>query len=138
MARHDLVKTKLRFSLIEGRFAVSRLAADAQIPEWALRRREFLSITRTSDELSVVCREELAPPDVKAERGWLCLKLHGPFPFFETGILTGFVNPLSNAGIPIFAISTFDTDYVLIKEDAWERARMVLGDAGHQLVHVKT
>jgi hypothetical protein len=128
-----LPRTKLRLSLLRGRFAVCQLPPDAGIPQWACQA-EFTSITRVMDELSIVCREEIVPPEVRAERGWLCLKLHGPFPFFETGILSSFVNPLSADGIPIFAVSTFDTDYVLIKEDFWKRAQQALQKAGHEFV----
>ena len=125
-------KITLQFSLLEGRFAVCRLAADSEVPAWAFGVNKFTSVTRTADELSIVCGEDRVPPEVKAERGWLCLKLRGPFPFSETGILTAFVNPLSNRGISIFAISTFDTDYVLIKEESWSNAQRALEEAGHE------
>ncbi len=128
-----MAKITLRFSLLEGRFAVCRLAADSEVPEWVSRGDQFTSITRTSDELSIVCAEDSVPRDGKAERGWLCVKLHGPFSFSETGILTAFVNPLSDRGMSIFAISTFDTDYVLIKEEFWSRAQKVLEEAGHKI-----
>jgi hypothetical protein len=113
---------------------VCRLPPDAGIPQWVLREGRFTSVTRTADELSLVCSEGIVPPDARAERGWLCLKLHGPFQFAETGILTALVNPLSGASIPIFALSTFDTDYVLIKEEFWDRAQGVLREAGHEWV----
>ena len=125
-------KIPLQFSLLEGRFAVCRLAADSEVPAWAFGVNQFTSITRTADELSIVCNEDGVPPEVKVERGWLCLKLRGPFPFSETGILTAFVNPLSNRGISIFTISTFDTDYVLIKEESWSNAQRALEEAGHK------
>jgi hypothetical protein len=81
----------------------------------------------------VVCEEQSVPADVKADRGWACLKLQGPFPFSETGILSSFIGPLSGKAIPIFAISTYDTDYVLIKHEFMTQALITLKNAGHQL-----
>ena len=94
----------------------------------------FCSITRTADEVSIVCAENVVPTEIEAARGWVCLKLEGPFAFSETGILSSFLAPLAESGIGIFAISTFDTDYVLIETKLWERAAEVLGAAGHQRV----
>lgn len=124
---------RLRFSRVPGSFAVCRLPAQAAVPEWALRD-SFFSITRTADELSIVCPNVQVPPTVHHENDWACLKLEGPFPFSETGILTSFVQPLSERAIPIFAISTFDTDYVLVKQAWVEKAVEVLEEAGHQPV----
>lgn len=127
-------KRTLRYSLLPGRYAICRLPPDSPLPEWAIRQDEFCSITRTSDELSIVCRENWVAADVNAERGWVCLKLQGPFAFSETGILSAFLNPLAQHEIGIFAISTFDTDYVLIKEKDWKKASEVLSAAGHEVV----
>lgn len=124
---------KLKFSLVPGSFAICRLAANGAAPEWALRS-PFFSLTRTVDELSIVCAEAQVPPDVPRESDWACLKLEGPFPFSETGILTAFVQPLSEHAIPIFAVSTFDTDYVLVKHAWVVRAIEVLKMAGHEAV----
>ena len=125
MQRH-----KLKFSQVPGSFAVCRLASSTSVPDWA-SQGTFFSITRTADELSVVCPQSQVPRDVHYENDWACLKLEGPFPFAETGILSSFVQPLSDRAIPIFAISTFDTDYVLVK-NAWvEKAIDVLKENGH-------
>jgi uncharacterized protein len=121
---------KLKFSLVPGSFAVCRLSAAAWLPDWA-SRGNFFSITRSPDELSIVCSEAQVPPDVHHENDWACLKLVGPFPFAETGILSSFVQPLSDRAIPIFAISTFDTDYVLVKSAWVEKAIEVLKQSGH-------
>ena len=103
------------------------------MPGWA-QQGAFTSITRGEDELSVVCSERDVPGEIKADRGWTCLKLQGPFPFSETGILSSFIGPLSASAIPIFAISTYDTDYVLIKESFLEKALSTLQKAGHTCV----
>lgn len=89
---------------------------------------------RTRDELSILCSEDRVRDDVLAERGWVALKLEGPFPFSMTGVLASFLQPLAVAEIPIFAISTFDTDYVLIKHENVSEATVALGAAGHQEV----
>jgi uncharacterized protein len=127
------VPRKLRFSRLPGSFAICRLSPGVVIPDWA-PHGAFFSVTSTADELSVVCEEAQIPAHVPNEGDWACLKLQGPFPFSETGILTSFVQPLSERAIPVFAISTFDTDYVLVKRGWLERAVEVLRDAGHEEV----
>jgi hypothetical protein len=124
---------KLKFRGLRGPYAIVRLAADAAVPEWATKG-EFTSITRTADELSVVCLAENLPADVHSSHRWICFKLEGPFPFSMTGVLLSFIEPLSANGVPIFAISTFDTDYVLVQEEFAEHARDRLQHVGHDLV----
>jgi uncharacterized protein len=123
----------LKFRRLNGLYAIVRLAADAPIPPWAAYG-EFTSITRTPDELSLVCPTDNLPADVNSPHRWTCLKLEGPFPFELTGILLSFIQPLSSNRIPIFAISTFDTDYVLIQEEFATRALELLRQAGHELL----
>lgn len=103
------------------------------VPEWALKGK-FISITRSSDELSVVCPLENLPRDLDIPHRWICLKLEGPFPFSQTGVLLSFIEPLSSKGIPIFAIATYDTDYVLIQEEWVGAALRELQNAGHELL----
>jgi uncharacterized protein len=128
----SITETKnLKFRRLPGQFAVSRLPAGAPIPAWALTGI-FTSITRNEDELSVVCPAENVPADTKTQAGWICFKLEGPFAFAQTGILASFINPLSGNNVPIFAISTFDTDYVLVPEEFSDAAVEFLQKAGHQ------
>jgi len=132
---------RLKYRVLMERLAVCRLASDEPIPAWATNGG-FFSVVRTPNELSIVCREGLCPearmpegrvPDGKLiECGWVALQLQGPFPFSLTGVLASFVQPLAEARIPIFAISTFDTDYVLIKRENLEQAFLALGAAGHE------
>ncbi len=122
---------RLKFSRLPGSFSICQLPAHADVPSWALEAA-FFSVTRTADELSVVCAQEKVPAGVRHEDAWACLKLEGPFPFSQTGILTSFVQPLSDRAIPIFAVSTFDTDYVLVKEAWIDRAIEILKEAGHR------
>ena len=103
------------FSILPGEWAIARLAAGAPVPAWAAAPAPFLSVTRTSDELSIVAPAAAVPAGVRAEGGWTVLRLQGPFAFDQTGILASFATPLAEAGIGLFALSTFDTDYVLVK-----------------------
>jgi hypothetical protein len=128
----------LKYRVLIERLAVCRFASDTRIPAWALEGG-FFCVVRTRDELSIVCSEDVCtadrmPDGAPTERGWLALKLEGPFPFSMTGVLASFLQPLAEAQIPIFAISTVDTDYVLIKRENLERAVTALGAAGHEKV----
>ena len=127
---------KLKFRPLPGRYAIVRMAQDAPVPDWAAKG-DVSSITRTADELSIVCPAANLPPQVHSPLRWICLKLEGPFPFSQTGVLLSFVEPLSTNNIPIFAISTYDTDYVFIQE-ADLRALDVLRAAGHEQVDAGT
>ncbi|MGC2197212.1 MAG: ACT domain-containing protein [Terriglobales bacterium] len=127
------MQRRLTFSRVAGLFAICRLPPNTAVPDWALRG-SFFSVTSTADELSIVCPEAQVPAEVQHEKEWACLKLEGPFPFSETGILTSFVRPLSEHAIPIFAVATFDTDYVLVKQAWVEKAVEALQEAGHEPV----
>ncbi len=121
----------LTLSLLSGRYAVCRFESNESIPVWATRS-QFFTVTRTTDELSITCPEADVPRDIaKCERGWRAFKLHGPFDFGLTGILVSVLNPLAEAGVGIFAVSTFDTDYVLMKEENVEKAIEALRKIGH-------
>jgi uncharacterized protein len=122
---------RLKFHVLAGHYAVVRFAADAEIPEWTTRGA-FTSVTRTSDELSIVCPAENLPVAMQSHR-WACLKIEGSFPFSQTGVLLSFIQPLSESGVPIFALSTYDTDYVLIQEEFVKAAVIILQQAGHKL-----
>jgi len=115
-----------------GLFAVCRLNAAAAIPGWATQA-SFYSLTRTSDELSVVCPQAQVPAGVRCEKGWRGLKVEGPLDFGLVGILASIAAPLAAAGISIFALGTFDTDYLLIKEEQYERAIATLAASGHTI-----
>jgi hypothetical protein len=117
----------MEVTVLPGTLAVCRLRASERIPSWALELHEgFVSITRTPDELSIVCAQDAVPPDTEVEEDWRALVIPGPIPFEATGVLAAVAVPLAEAGIPIFAISTYDTDYVLIREPNLERALDVL------------
>ncbi len=120
----------MRYCVFPESLAVCRLAAGTTIPEWAAQGN-FFCVTGTADELSIVCDESRVPPGTHAVKGWIALKLQGPFSFTLTGVLSSFLSPLAEGRVPIFAISTFDTDYVLIKREHLEQAVAALAAAGH-------
>lgn len=120
-----------RLTLLAGKLAVWRLDADAALPAVAVG--ELLSVTRTADELSVVSAPSEVPAGVAAETGWRCLRVEGPLPFEMTGVLATLSAPLARAGVPIFVISTFDTDYLLVKETDLDRACSALREDGHHI-----
>jgi uncharacterized protein len=126
-------RRQLKFRWLPGPYAIVRFAPDLVLPDWTAKG-EFTSITRTADELSIVCLAENLPADMPSPQRWICLKLEGPFPFSETGVLLSFIEPLSTSGIPIFAISTYDTDYVLIQEEFAGVTLDTLQSAGHELI----
>jgi hypothetical protein len=115
--------------VLPGALAVCRLPPDAALPGWALSGA-LNSVTRTAGELSVVCAEAAVPDRVQCERGWRALGIVGPLDFGLTGILAALTAPLAAAGISIFALSTYDTDYVLVREYALAAAVAVLRQAG--------
>lgn len=122
----------LRLDLLDGRMSVCRLDPSSEVPPWATQATLF-SVTRTRDELSVVCPEENVPVGVKHEGGWRVLRLEGPFEFSAVGVLASVATPLTGAGVSIFALSTYDTDYVLVKEEGLEHAVSALRRTGHEV-----
>jgi hypothetical protein len=120
----------LTLEVLPGSFAVCRLEAGAPPPPWAVRG-PFVSLTRTQDELSVVCPQESVPPGVRAEAGWRCLRVKGPLGFGLTGVLASLAGPLAASGVSIFVVSTYDTDYLLVQERDLDRGQDALARAGH-------
>lgn len=120
-------------TLLPQRFAICRFAPDAPMPAWVFHAEASVwSVTRTTRELSVVVPQDDLPPSVETfEGGWRALEVAGPIPFDETGVLAGVTAPLAAAGISVFAISTYDTDLVLVRETQLERAIAALATAGH-------
>ena len=122
---------RLDLDLLPALFAVCRLPAGSATPGWATG--ELCSVTHTAEEVSVVCPEDVVPAAVRSEGGWRCFKVRGPLAFELTGVLASLASPLAAAGVPIFALSTFDTDYLLVPGDELPEAIDALGAAGHRL-----
>lgn len=120
-------------TVLDETFAVCRLEHDAAIPAW-LPRAGFVSLTRTPDEVSIVCVEAAVPQGTTCERGWRGLQVEGPLDFSLTGVLASLAGPLADAGVSLFALSTYDTDYLLVRQEQLGQARQALIAAGHRLV----
>ncbi|MEI2741918.1 MAG: ACT domain-containing protein [Candidatus Competibacter sp.] len=121
-------------SVLPHSFVIARLDAQAVVPAAIWSSQGFLSVSRTDEELSVVCSEDVAVTFDKVDRGWRALKIHGPLQFDQVGILASLADPLAAAGIGIFAVSTFDTDYILVKQATLSAALSALQGAGHEVV----
>ncbi len=130
--------------LLPDRLAIVRLEANAMLPEWAITPCEavqcnLLALVRTADELSIVCNVLSLPADIadeahpRVDRGWRALKVQGPLDFSLVGVLATLTAPLAQARVTVFAISTYDTDYILIKETNLYTAMMALRQAGHEV-----
>lgn len=114
---------------------MAQLPPGSPLPAWTTAG-ELWAVTSAPGEVSVVTAAQNVPEGVRAEHGWAALRLHGPFPFHLTGILAAVLNPLRDAGVGIFALSTFDTDYVLVKAGRLAEALTALRAAGHEVREV--
>ena len=123
----------MNLSLSQEHLTVCQLAPDAPLPPWATGSAAFMSITRTAEELSIVCLESGVPADVKQERGWRVFKVDGPLDFGLTGVMASIATPLAQSGISLFSVATYNTDYVLVKESKLSDAVKALRAAGHTI-----
>ena len=128
---------RMLISVLPQRAAIVRLEPDAPIPGWATSAH-FFSITRTEDELSIIVPEETLSEEtvgkLPIQAAWRILKVHGPLPFSMIGVIEALAGPLAEAGVSIFSLSTFDTDYILVQEADLEKARLKLAAAGHTIL----
>ena len=122
----------LRLRVLPDRLAICRLAADAPVPA-RMMETGFVSLTRTADELSIVCREDLIPHGARAHAGWRALEVVGPLDLSLTGIAARLTRPLADAQIPVFIVSTFDTDYLLVQGDDLATSAAALRSDGHDV-----
>ena len=124
---------KLTLEVLSGKIGVCKLDAQSIVPTWA-GQGKFFSITKTMEELSIVCSEVNIPKDVLCERGWMIFKVQGTLDFGLVGILAKITAALANAGLSIFAVSTYNTDYILVKEKDLEDAIIALRNDGHEII----
>lgn len=120
----------LTLAILPGTYAVAKLDADAPVPDWAWTG-ELASVTRTREELSIICDSDAVPAGVAVEPGYRTLRVEGSLVLTLTGIIASLTVPLAAAGIPIFAFSTFDTDWIMVKAESFDRAVEALRAAGH-------
>jgi uncharacterized protein len=123
----------MRLALLDGELGIARLGPDDPVPAWG-GQGPVCSTTRTGQELSVLCAAGAIPEGVRAERGWRCLRVAGRLDFSLTGVLASIAGPLAAAGVSIFALSTYDTDYVLVAARSLDVAVEALRRAGHEVV----
>ncbi len=130
-------KHTLTISILPKLFTICRLAADTPVPGWA-NGGEFLSLTRTSEELSIVAEADLVPAELRSDLNWRVAKVHGPFDLSAVGVLASLVAPLAQKNISVFTISTFDTDYLLVQASDLQAAAAVLRNAGHSILKIES
>ena len=123
---------RLRLVLTDERMAICRFGPGDRAPDWATAG-SWWSMTRTRDELSIVCAEAAVPEAVAASRGWRRLRFEGPLPLDQTGILASVTGPLAAARVSVFAVATYDTDYVLVPDAQRAAAIAALEAAGHSI-----
>jgi uncharacterized protein len=122
----------LILDLLPGRFAICQMSPDSVVNFSAtLASGELRSLTWTTEEVSILCPEEEAPLAARAEPGWRAFRVRGPLDFSLVGVLAALTGALAAAGIPVFVLSTFNTDYVLVQGEHCEAACLVLAEAGH-------
>ena len=121
---------KLSLLVLDETFAICTLKRDQPLPEWATSS-DFYSITRTYDELSIVCPQHKIPAGTEINKNWRCLKVQGPLGFSITGILASLSMPLASEGVSIFVFSSYDTDHIMVKQYELDKAIEVLKKAGH-------
>lgn len=126
---------KFVISVLPQTFAVCWIDPTSAIPAWATKS-SFFTISRTSEELSIICPQEDVPDNTRSDAGWRCFKVEGPLDLTLTGIFASLANALSNAKISIFALSTYDTDYLMVKQENVDRAASALTELGHQVRHL--
>ncbi len=126
-----MIVQTLKLRVLPHRYALCKLDAGAPIPEW-VGGGDFVSITKSADELSIIDVESGVPVDVESDRGWRCLKVDGPLAFTMIGILASLATPLADGGISLLSVSTYDTDYLLVKEANLDDALAILRREGHQ------
>ena len=127
-------KDKLTLSLLTEEYAVCKLGPGHGIPEW-VTSNDFWSVTKTRNELSIVCPGSQVPEDVKTESGWRVLEVEGPLDFSKTGVLNCLTKPLADSKISIFVLSTYLTDYLLIRSKDLKPAIEILRAQGHKISH---
>jgi uncharacterized protein len=119
---------KFTLTVLPEKLGICHLGKHAPIPDWAQHNCEFYSLTKTCNELSVVCPQDHIPENVMAEIDWRAFRLEGPLDMYSVGVIAKLSVPLAKAGISIFNISTYETDYILIEEKNLEKAKKVLAD----------
>jgi hypothetical protein len=123
---------QLNLSLLKDKYTICTLPKDAKIPDWVLTE-SLASITRTDKELTIVCKQDIIPSELQTDLNWRCFKIDGSFDLNQTGVISSISSPLADAGISIYVISTYDTDYFLVKDDNLQQTISTLSNSGHSI-----
>lgn len=128
-----MLEKTLTLKLLKEKYGVCRLSAEESIPKWG-KNSPFYSITKTVDELSIVCSQDCIPKDIKCEKDWRVLKIQGTLDFSLIGVISSISTILAHEKISIFAISTFDTDYILVKDKDIDKTIVALTNKNYEIV----
>ena len=123
---------QLQLSFLKDKYGICTLPNTATIPDWALTQ-SLASITRTDKELTIVCRQDIIPSELQSDINWRCFRIDGSFDLDQIGVISSISSPLADAGISIYVISTYDTDYFLVKEEKLNQALSVLSNSNHSI-----
>ena len=125
---------KLKLKLLDEKFTISKMPQFAELPS-VFAKGEMCFVMRTDDDLTIISPEFMAPDNGQQEIGYRCIRIAGQTPSNTTGVLISLVKPLTEAGISIFAVSTFSSDYIFLMEEHLVKATQALQHAGHEFVH---
>lgn len=124
----------MQLTVLKDTYAICKLEQDSSIPSWVHASHGFASMTYTQDELSIVCQEKNVPDGIKQERDWRILKIIGPLDFSLVGVISHITGILADAGVSLFTVSTYETDFILVKQEALEKAIRALEAAGLEII----
>jgi hypothetical protein len=127
-----MTQRQLKLSLLKDKYAICTLPKDAPIPDWALTQ-SLISITRSEKELTIVCRQDIIPSEPQSDLNWRCFRIDGSFDLNQIGVISSISSPLADAGVSIYVISTYDTDYFLVKENNLDKTISTLSNSGHSV-----
>jgi len=126
---------KLQLSLLDEVYGICIFPNNAPVPEWAVTASLY-SITRTKKELTIVCPQSVIPSDCEYDSNWRCFRIDGSFDLNQVGVISSLAAPLAQAGVSIFVVSSYDTDYFLVTGEKVEKAIAALSDNGHLIVRL--
>jgi hypothetical protein len=125
----------MQLTVLKDTYAICKLDHELPIPAWVHASHGFSSITYTQDELSIICEQQHIPAEIQQEKDWRILKIIGPLDFSLVGVISKITGILANAGISLFTVSTYETDFILVKQGVLDKAIHSLTDAGLEIIN---
>jgi hypothetical protein len=117
---------------LPGEYSICSLTPEEPLPDWDIGEG-FYAYVRTDEEQSIICQTSQVPPGITQEADWCCFAVEGPLEFSQVGVLADLLHPLASAGVPVFVVSTYQTDYIMIKQEQQDTARKAWNKAGHMV-----